>query len=136
MAVNNVGGPRVAHASSKVPNYVGGETYKTVDAFKNTIGKNGTAVLAPGDKVLLPMPDKNVMGVVAPTITGLNKNSPFSAKTVTKDGKQYLEISVKSDAKIGQKDKVDLNAGPLTANVSKNKFPLTLQVGIGHIMMG
>ncbi|MBS2027770.1 MAG: hypothetical protein JST54_07715 [Deltaproteobacteria bacterium] len=139
MAISKVGGgTQITHASKTLPDYVGGTTFKTVDAFKNTIGKNGTAILAPGDKMYLPFPAKGLLGARNPEITGFNKSSPFTTQVVTKGGKQYLEVSVKSDAKIGTTDGVKLHSGALVAPSADEKkaFPFTLQVGIGHILMG
>jgi hypothetical protein len=115
-----------------LPTFVGGKTFPSLAAFKEAIG-SGHAVLRPGDKVSIRMPLRP--GVAVPTVTGFNKNSPYSAKYA--NGK--LTISVSDKARMGIVDRLSVNTGPLvapTATPPKSKTNITFETGIGRIRLG
>ena len=113
---------------------VGGKTFKSVAAFETKIGKNGAAILPPGQSVKIHV-GKMTMGGPFPHITGLNQNSAFTVKLDTKGN---MVITAKKTAEYGATDNVKLDHGsPVVLNPKPGvTFPFKLTVGSGHIMMG
>jgi hypothetical protein len=110
---------------------VGGETFKSIEAFEKAISRNGTAVLAPGQSMKIKVGVFGMGGGAAPSIQDTNKDSPFVTKQ-TKDG--YLVITAKPTAIFGTRDNVKLNHGsPASNNPKSTVFPFSLEVGIGRL---
>jgi hypothetical protein len=107
---------------------LGGKHFKSFEAFQKAL-VTGRGYLPVGTSLKINLgfgPGGN------PTrVGGFNKSSPFTA--TVKDG--VLTLKTKSDAKVGDSDRLYIQPGALPG-LKPKKIPFTLSVGLRPMVMG
>ena len=99
--------------------------YKSLDQFKNLVGRGGTLVLQPGQTARIKLPNMVAQSEQKPVLEQLN-STPFSAEIKG----DYLIIRAKSDATPRSRpDLVKLKSyGPISTDPVETVFPFRIQI--------
>jgi hypothetical protein len=109
-------------AGRTLPNYVGGETFRSITAYANAV-KGSPGILVPGDTLRI------YIGSV-PSLEQPSEHSPFTA-TLGEDG--YLVITAKANARLGRNESIWISRPGLTAD-DPVRTRFSLQLGTGRLM--